>query len=243
MLSALIRGYTVKYEYWQYSLMEIGFNRIFPLVIILLVVASACIAPPKPASSPNSSAGNTSQPGVTGSTVTTVPTPLYVTIETPFVTPTTIPQTLDTKITTTAIPVPDVWVEIYRSKQYYSYNTTAFSFDLKNPPMLIHFYLQPVNVTGKKIIVKHYGLDTETTEEVTYDYYSPYSWFEVTVRNKNTGQILAQDGFGNAKGNQYSQNVNKTLKVFNGGELLIELEGNRMTATVDVNVKKDKNIA
>jgi len=145
--------------------------------------------------------------------------------------------------TTTATPVPDVWVEIYRSKQYYSYNTTAFSFDLKNPPMLIHFYLQPVNVTGKKIVVKHYGLDIETTEEVTFDYYSPYSWFEATVRNKNTGQILAQDGFGSAKGNSYSQNVNKTLKVFYGGELLVELEGNSITATVDVNVKKDKNIA
>jgi hypothetical protein len=223
--------------------MEIGFNRIFLLVIILLVVASACVAPPKQASSPNTSAGNTSQPGVTESTVTTVPTPVYVTIETPFAIPTTIPPTADMRATTTATPVPDVWVEIYRSKQSYSYNTIAFSFDLKNPPILIHFYLQPVNATGKKTIVKHYGLDIETTEEVTYDYYSPYSWFEVTVRNKNTGQILAQDGFGNAKGNQYSQNVNKTLKVFNGGDLLIELDGNRITATVDVNVKKDKNIA
>ena len=222
--------------------MEIGFTRIFPVIIILLVVASACVAPPKPASSPNSSAGNTSQPGATGSTVTTVPTPLYVTIETPFATPTTIPQTPDAKTTITPTPVPDEWVEIYRITHYYSYNATAFSYDLKNPPMVIHFSLQPVNVTGKKVILKHYGLDIETTEEVPYERYSPYSWFEVTVRDKTTGRILAQDGFGNAKGNQYSQNVNNTIKVYNYGEVLVGLDGNLVTATVDVKVKKDKNI-
>jgi hypothetical protein len=223
--------------------MEIGFNRIFPLVIILLVVASACVAPPKPAPSANSSTGTSSQPGATGSTVTTVPTPQYVTIETPFVTPTRTPPMPEITMTPTATPVPDVWVEIYRSKQYYSYNSTAFSFDLKNPPILIHFYLQPVNVTGKKIVVKHYGLDIETTDEVAYNYYSPYSWFEVTVRDKNTGKIITQDGFGSPPGNSYSQNVNKTMRVFTTGDLLIELKGNSITATVDVNVKKDKNIA
>jgi len=223
--------------------MDIGFNRIFLIVIILLVVASACVAPPKPASSANSSTGTSSHPGATGSAVTTLPTPQYVTIETPYVTPARTPQTPDLTTTPTAIPVPDVWVEIYRITHYYSYNTTAFSYDLKNPPMLIHFSLQPVNVTGKKIVVKHYGLNIETTEEVPYNYYSPYSWFEVTVRDKNTGKIFTQDGFGNPPGNSYSQNVDKTLKVYNTGELLIELKGNRMTATVDVKVKQDKNIA
>jgi len=224
--------------------MEIGFNTIFPVVIILLVVASACVAPPKPAPSANSSTGTSSLPGVTGSAVTTVPTPQYVTIETPFVTPTRTPQIIGTMpIPTATTPVPDVWVEIYRSTHYYSYNSTAFSYDLKNPPMLIHFYLQPVNETGKKIVVKHYGTNIETTEVVSYDYYSPTSWFEVTARNKNTGQVLAQDGFGNPPGNSYSQNVDKTLKVYAIGELLIELKGNRMTATVDVKVKQDKNIA
>jgi hypothetical protein len=235
-----IRGYNVIYEYWQYFIMVIGLGRIFPIVIILLVVASACVAPPKPAAS-NSSASS-SKPGATSAVMTT-PTPRYVTIETPYVTPTTIPPTAEVTATSTATPVPDVWVEIYRTKQYFSYNTTAFSYDLKKPPMLIHYYLQPVNVTGKKVIVKHYGLDIETTETISYEYYSPYSWFEVVVRDKNTGQVFAQDGFGNARGNTYSQNVNKTMKVYNTGELLIELKGNLMTATVDVQVKKDKNIA
>jgi len=222
--------------------MDLGFKTIFPVVIIVLVIASACVAPPKPAPSANSSTGTSSQTGATGSAVTTTPTPQYVTIETPFVTPTRTMQTPDIPITPTATPVPDVWVEIYRSKQYYSYNATAFSFDLKNPPMIIHYYLQPVNVTGKKVIVHHYGLDIETSEEVSYERYSQYSWFEVTVRDKTTGQILAQDGFGNAKGNQYSQNVNNTIKVYNYGEVLVGLDGNLVTATVDVKVKKDKNI-
>lgn len=108
--------------------------------------------------------------------------------------------------------------------------------------MVIHFSLKPVNISGTKTIVHHYGSTSETTEDVAYDYYSPYSWFEVTVRNKDTGQILGQSGFGNARGNQYPQNVNMTLKVLNRGDMHVELEGNYITATVDVSVKKKENI-
>jgi hypothetical protein len=142
--------------------MIIGLGRIVPIMIILLVVASACVAPPKPAT--NASAKTTA--GATQSAVTTTPTPRYVTIETPYVTPSITSPTAELTTTPTATPVPDVWVEIYRTKQYFSYNSTAFSYDLKNPPMLIHYNLQPVNVTGTKIIVHHYGLDIATDEEV-----------------------------------------------------------------------------
>jgi hypothetical protein len=218
---------------------------IFPIVIIVFVIVSACVAPPAPSSSGTPPSGGTSQPGAPGATqspVATVPTFMYVTIETAYVTPKTTTPTPQITTVPTTIPPPVVWVEIYRSKQYFSYNKTAFSFDLKNPPMLIHYYLQPVNVTGKRIISTHSGTSIEKTEEVSYNYYSPYSWFEVTVRNKDTGQILVQNGFGNSYGKQYSQNVNQTIKVNNQGNLHIELEGNLITATVDVKVEKGENI-
>jgi hypothetical protein len=215
-------------------------NGIFPIVIIFFVIVSACVAPPAP--SPGSSSGNASQPGATQSSVTTVPTFMYVTIETPYIPlKTTLPTTVITTVPTT-IPLPEVWVEIYRNKQYFSYNKTAFSFDLKNPPMLIHYWLQPVNVTGTKTIIKHSGTDIETTEQVSYDYYSPYAWFEVTVRNKDTGRILVQNGFGNSYGKQYSQDVNQTIKVNNQGNIHIELDGNLITATTDIKVEKGENI-
>jgi hypothetical protein len=75
-----------------------------------------------------------------------------------------------------------------------------------------------------------------------YDYYSPYSWFEVTVRNKSDGKILQQAGFGNSYGKQYPQILNQTVKVLDSDNLLIEMSGNQITATVDIRVKKEGNI-
>ena len=216
--------------------MKKAINKILPIVLVLLVMVCACVAPPKPASSNTS---NSSQSGPNPSAVTTTPTPQYVTIETPYLTTTT-------QITKTPTATPtllEVWVEIYRTKQYFSYNQTAFSFDLKNPPILIHYNVVPVNITGTREIWTHWNTaEGPTIETVPYDYYSPYSWFEVTVRNKNTGQILLQDGFGNSYGKQYSQDVNRTLKVLNRGNVLVQLDGNLVTATVDLKVKENENI-
>jgi hypothetical protein len=104
--------------------------------------------------------------------------------------------------------------------------------------MVINFSVVPTNVTGTKIITEHAGTDIETTTEVKFDYFSPLSWFEVTVRNKQTGKILLQDGFN--KG--YMTSTNRTIKVLNRDNVQIELLGNQITATVDVGVKKDGNI-
>lgn len=223
--------------------MKRAFNKIFPIIIVLLVVASACVAPPKPNTTTSSTSGGTSQSG-TGQSPIENTTFQYVTIETPYQTPAT-PRTTQSGIAITqTTPPPVEWVEIYRTTQVFAYNKTAISFDLKNPPMLIHFNVMPVNVTRNATIFQHWdaGPGQMTSENIKYEYFSPYSWFEVTVRNKDTGKILVQDGFGNAAGNQYSQNTNRTIKVLNRGNLLIELGGNQVSATVDMNVDKKDNI-
>jgi hypothetical protein len=98
-----------------------------------------------------------------------------------------------------------------------------------------------VNVTGTKIKYIKSG-EGYTEEQYPFDYYSPYSWFEVTVHDKNSGRILLQDGFGNSYGKQYPQEINRTVKVIDRGNIHIELSGNQITATVDVSVKKKDNI-
>ncbi|OPY36711.1 MAG: hypothetical protein A4E35_01819 [Methanoregula sp. PtaU1.Bin051] len=104
--------------------------------------------------------------------------------------------------------------------------------------MIVNFSVKPVNVTGTHIITRHSGI-YQTEESVEYDYYSPYSWFEITVRNKSDGKILKQAGFGR----QYSQNLNQTMKILNQGNLLIEMDGNQVTASIDMSVEKEGNIA
>jgi hypothetical protein len=108
--------------------------------------------------------------------------------------------------------------------------------------MIINFAVIPVNLTGTKTTTNKVGSKEEIT--VTYSYFSPNSWFEITVREKNSGKILNKDGFGSRK--QYSddtgQDVPRTLKIMQPGNLLIEMAGNQITATVNVSAIKTGNI-
>ena len=206
------------------------------ITIIILVAATGCVAPPKD-SKTSSATGNFFNPGQTSVATTATPIPNFVTEVTPFVTATsgsgyrTIPPT-------TQLP-GDKYCRIYTSpKDTYEYNTTAITFDLKSPPMYINYTVKPSNITGKKVV------DSKITGEgekvISYDTYSPVSWFEVTVRSKSTGEIYLQDGFGTAKG--YSQYINRTLKVLKRDNMQIEFKRNNITATAMVWVKPEGNI-
>ena len=206
------------------------------LTIILVVAATGCVAPPKD-NKTSSSTGNFFNPGQTNPDVSATPTPNFVTEVTPFVTGTsgsgyrTIPPT-------TQLP-GDKYCRIYTSpKDTYEYNTTAITFDLQSPPMYINYTVKPSNVTGKKVI------DSKITGEgqkiITYDTYSPVSWFEVTVRSKSTGEIYLQDGFGTGKG--YTAYINRTLKVLKRDNMQIEFKRNNITATAMVWVKPAGNV-
>ena len=206
------------------------------LTIILVVAATGCVAPPKD-NKTSSSTGNFFNPGQTNPDVSATPTPNFVTEVTPFITGTsgsgyrTIPPT-------TQLP-GDKYCRIYTSpKDTYEYNTTAITFDLQSPPMYINYTVKPSNVTGKKVI------DSKITGEgqkiITYDTYSPVSWFEVTVRSKSTGEIYLQDGFGTGKG--YTAYINRTLKVLKRDNMQIEFKRNNITATAMVWVKPAGNV-
>ena len=199
----------------------------FCFTIILIVVVSGCVAPPKDNSS--SATGNFFNPDQ--QTTLTTTTPSYVTEVTPFITVTptsgyrTIPPTTQT--------IQDKYCRIYTSPENtFEYNTTAIAFDLRSPPMYINYTVKPSNITYKKVI------DSKLTgggeKEITIDTYSPYSWFEVTVRSKSTGEIYLQDGFGTKK---YTEYINRTLKVLKRDNIQVEFKRNNITATAMVWVK------
>src|SRR4030043_2401068 len=117
--------------------------------IILIVMASGCVAPPKEnaTSTKNGNINNPDQPGSQ-----TTQTPSYVTEVTPFATvsPTsgssTIPPT----------PVPgDLYCRIYSTTNID--NTTAIVFNLQNPPMYINYTVKPSNITEKRVVTKWEG--------------------------------------------------------------------------------------
>jgi hypothetical protein len=205
------------------------------ITIILVVAASGCVAPPK--DNKSSTTGNFFNPGQTNPVASATAAPNYVTEVTPFVTATSV-SGYHTIPTTTQLP-EDKYCRIFTSpKNTYEYNTTAIMFDLRSPPMYINYTVKPSNVTGKKVI------DSKITGEgqkvITYDTYSPVSWFEVTVRSKSTGEIYLQDGFGIGKG--YTEYINRTLKVLKRDNMQIEFKRNNITATAMVWVKPAGNL-
>jgi len=201
--------------------------------VILIVMASGCVAPPKEnaTSTKNGNIFNPNQPGSQ-----TTQTPRYVTEVTPFVTvsPTneyhTIPPT----------PIPgDLFCRIYSTVN--TDNTTAIVFNLQNPPMYINYTVKPSNITTKRVTTdwEGEGLSMHEVEKVlTIDTYSPISTFVVKVLSKSTGEIYLQDGFGTQK---YTTYLNRTLKILNRDNVQIEFSGRNITAKAMVWVKPEGN--
>ena len=222
------------YEKLYYSFMKQNVICLLCCIsIILIVVATGCVAPPKEnatiSKKGTSASGNPLNPETTE-------TPSYVTEITPYVsgTPTREPRSI-----LIATPVPqDMYCRIYSTTNTYAYNKTAVGFNLQYPPMYINYTVKPSNVTYKDVIDRH--ITGVGEEEITVDRYSPLSWFAVTVRSKSDPtKIYLDDGFGAAKG--YNEYLNRTLKIVNSGDMQIEFYGNNITATASVWVKPEGN--
>ncbi len=207
------------------------------LITVLALLAAGCITPPKgTTTSQASSTSGSNQVAETNSPETTAP-PAYVTEVTPFTTNNPGAQASNPAYTMYATPTPipaDLSCLIYLNTQYYSYNTTAVSFDLKNPPMYINYTVIPTNITVTKYVKSMQGANNWIT--LQYLDYAPYSWFEITVRNKTTGEVYLQDGFGQAQG--MSVYTSATLgPILNSDDLQVEMKGEDITATTGIWVK------
>ena len=204
------------------------------LVIIAFLILGGCIAPPKETTGTTGSSGSVSQPaGAETAPVTTTPVNVYVTEVTPYITMNSeTSPTSGYSIFLVPTPLPeDRSCRIYTSTQSFLYNATAFTFNLKNPPMYINYTVIPQNVTEKKFVTERTG----SKQEVIYEYstYDPQSYFIITVRSKATGEIYLEDGFGK----DYTTYLARTLKVLDSDDMLIEMKGNKITATVNFWVK------
>ncbi|MGB7788462.1 hypothetical protein [Methanoregula sp.] len=205
------------------------------IVLLLIIAATGCVAPPK-----DTSGGATLTFNPAEGTPTTTMRNSYVTEVTPYVTSqgSNVCQTETLGYHTFATPTPlpsDKSCRIYTTTQTFTYNSSAFTFDLKNPPMYINYTVIPTNITGIKEVTSQYG--SKAVEDIAYDTYDPQSYFIITVRNKTSGEIYLQDGFGTG----YTTYLDRTLKVLDSDNMLIEMKGNKITATMSVWVKPQGN--
>ena len=221
---------------------------VYSLAIILLLASAGCVAPPKeiPATpvslyNPNQFAEQANNSNTSSSFVTEVTLSDYALS----------PTTSESSGYTTLLPVTqipaDITCRIYSKSAVYSYNGSAFTFDQKNPPMFINYTVVPRNITKNDVYFEKTGKYAADATEgipgsgkgsaitVTYSDYSPSSWFEVTVRDNATKEIILQDGFGETKG--YSTYLTRTLKILKSGDLLVEFRGNDIKASATIWVK------
>ncbi len=200
--------------------------------IILLVIASGCVTPPKEnktiSKTGTSSGGTGTSSGGNLPDPSTTATPSYVSEVTAFETAPTTSQYR----TVSPTPSPgEIYCRIYSTKNTYAYNKTAIAFNLQNPPMYINYTVKPSNISYYKSYTSK--ITGEGDKIVKVDDYSPISWFEVTVRSKLTPEkIYLQDD------NEY---LNRTLKIVNRDDMQIEFYGNNITATASVWVRPEGN--
>ncbi|MCX6688082.1 MAG: hypothetical protein NTZ39_00025 [Methanoregula sp.] len=206
------------------------------LLVILVLATAGCLAPPTTGTPSKTAVSSIYIPGQATPTQAG-PTPhQYVTEVTPFETGSSLAikpiETQGYSVFPIPNPVPeDLACLIYTTKGTYTYNGSAFSFNLKNPPMYIDYTVVPTNITRHMMGGQKSGSDTT----IVFSDYSPYSWFIVTVRNKTTGEIYLKDGFGPGRG--YNEYTAAMVKVINRDDLQVDFSGNQITATARIWVK------
>jgi len=117
-------------------------------------------------------------------------------------------------------PTPDTYVTLYNRTAWFVWTTEAFAFDLTVPPLLIDFKVEPKMITREVRAKSDYKDRKDETYRQTFP--SEDSWFKVTVRDRNSGVIVAENGFGKL----YSADARKQIYVGQSGNYQIDLTGN-----------------
>jgi len=117
-------------------------------------------------------------------------------------------------------PTPDMYVTLYNRTAWFVWTTEAFAFDLTVPPLLIDFKVEPKMITREVRAKSDYKDRKDETYRQTFP--SEDSWFKVTVRDRNSGAIVAENGFGKL----YSADARKQIYVGQSGNYQIDLTGN-----------------
>jgi hypothetical protein len=103
-----------------------------------------------------------------------------------------------------------------------SYSISKVEVVVTNPPLLIDLTVIPKTVTDTKWYVNRSLTRNEEIIQVSGT--SPYSFADVSVIDKETGRIVAQEGFGRDD----SIDPTRAIKVYEPGKYLVQLYGNEV---------------
>ena len=201
------------------------YKSLFAAAVMILVLASAGCAE-MPASndpgwsgglSPEEQGGEDDDPG-------------YLTPATPYPTATGSMAGPTLSRPTETQPTQDPYVTLFNKTIEFSpaHPRDAYSFNLTAPPLIIDFDVEPKMITREKHTTSDYGSKKDIV--VKQEYPSEDSWFLVTVRERESGKIVVEDGFGKSFGAE----EHKQVYVRKFGDYLIEFSGNEAKVHIEM---------
>jgi hypothetical protein len=119
-------------------------------------------------------------------------------------------------------------------------NSTAFSFERVNPPMMITYNVTPLMITDEKWVTnRDAGEKLSNGKIINVTRFDENSWFQVTVFDKSRNNtIVLQDGFGK----EHDQALSKNIVIRNLGNYQLKFEGNFISVYTSVKVPSEGNI-
>jgi hypothetical protein len=183
------------------------------------------------------------------------PTPTATPITRPSSAPTPKKQEIITYVTVEALPVqhetphillqPNIpdrtypnYITIYSiSEQDISGALPRISFNLVNPPLVLDYDFTPDESSDLKL-VEFKNSSGYQQKNITVERPNEQSYFIVVVRNKETGQILHEDGMGKL----YSYQTPKRLLLQVTGNYEFDFSGMFGSINLTMRVKKEGNI-
>jgi hypothetical protein len=244
--------YSQEHKYKQYFSVTAG-----ALALLVIILASIILST---AFAPALAVGNTTE-GLLGTkngtiaasaTIKTIaptptpiptptPTPQYVTIEPIAPEPDTgLKGNRELLNNPGVLPImvfdPKEYITIFKNNLSYNLeNSYKISFDLKNPPMVIHYKVVPQNITDIKWFEPRDAKKKNDT--VTVNRPDEFAWFELKIYDQSG--LYNRQGWGRLYGIPLTT---QEIVIRNPGLYQIEFSGQEVSVSSEVLVKKEGNI-
>jgi hypothetical protein len=140
---------------------------------------------------------------------------------------TIIPETTTLPVAQWDARLEEDYEPVYNLNQNFSFGQKVqFAHELTRPPLYVRFNLTPVLITRHRLV----SAETRNEHDENTTEASPYAWFEVTVFDAGTGEVVEQQGYGK----DYPDITKSSFMVRKNGNYRIVMSGNDVFAEVQM---------
>jgi len=207
--------------------MKPGCGRYLLIVTLFIVLVGGCTAPPQSMVETPAITPNPVQPAPPPTqTPAVIIEPSVVVPATPYPTEPLKPEPEQAPSIVTSPSETVGYKTVYSETIEPRFSETAMIVEVTQAPLIITATITPSTVTRTITGTSQYGKKEEFSVLVTRP--SEHAWFECTVRDAETGEIIVQDGYNRG----YTQNTKMAITIRRAGVFHITFGGNFVRAEV-----------